>query len=299
MTSELLIAFSDQLAATVAKAGQWVVGVDARQRHTVSGMSWQAGVVVTAHHALRRDEDLTLILPTGGTAPATLVGRDPSTDLAVLRLDQTLPLPGFAPAAQVGQIVLALGRNEEGVSTSLGVVSALSGGWRTWRGGKIDQFLRPDLNLYPGFSGGPLVDSQGGLLGMNTAGLSRNLGLTIPVVTIRRVVGQLLSQGRVTRGYLGIGMQPVRLPENLRASLDLSGGVIVVNVEPGSPADQGGILLGDVLVRLAGTAVADPGDVLGLLGAEQVGQTVVAQVIRGGQLTELTISVGERPQRGG
>jgi S1-C subfamily serine protease len=181
----------------------------------------------------------------------------------------------------------------------MGVISGIGGSWRTWSGGQIDQFVRLDLTLYPGFSGGPLVNAQGCVVGINTAG-PRNQVLAIPTSTVNRVVDQLLAKGRITRGYLGLGMQPIRLPEALQKTLNLAAhcGIIVVAVQPDSPAEKAGALIGDVLVALDGQPVSDTPDVLAMLGPERVGNGVKASIIRGGVLSELMIPVGERPSKG-
>lgn len=293
-----LWAFSNNLADVVEGAGRTVVAVNSRQRLSASGIHWHQGVIVTADHAIKRDEEITVTLPEGHTVPATLIGRDPSTDLAVLKLEAELPVAevGDTSLLKVGHLVLALGRSaQHGLSASLGIISALSGAWHTWHGGQIDQFVRPDLTLYPGCSGGPLVNVQGQVVGINTSG-PRRMVLTIPTATVNRVVDQLLEKGHVARGYLGLGMQPVRLPKTITDTLQSSSnsGLIVVTVEPEGPAEQAGALIGDVLVALDDTPVSDTGDVQVILTPDRVGQPVRAQVIRGGELTELTITVGER-----
>jgi S1-C subfamily serine protease len=180
------------------------------------------------------------------------------------------------------------------------VISALGPRWRTWRGGEIDRLVRLDLVLYPGFSGGPLVDAAGHVVGVNTSALARDSRLAVPVTTVGRVVDELLRQGHVSRGYLGIGMQPVRLPDGLRAALGLpgDGGLIVVTVEPDGPAARAGLLLGDVLVALDGVPTADLDDVQGRLGGDRIGTTVTALVVRAGARAEVRVTVGERPRRG-
>jgi S1-C subfamily serine protease len=303
--SSALLALSNDLAEAVGRASQAVVAVHARPRMPSSGVHWRQGVIVTADHTVKRDEEVSVGLPDGRTVPAVLVGRDPSTDLAVLKL-QGLEFPtaeiGDATALRVGHVVLAVARPGErgrGLSASWGVISALGGPWRTWHGGQIDQFIRLDLTLYPGFSGGALVEARGRVMGINTSG-PRNMVLTIPPSTVDRVVGQLLERGRIARGYLGLGMQPVRLPESLKRTLNLSsaGGVIIVAVEPDSPAERAGLLIGDVLVALDGVPISDTADVQALLGPERVGTAVVPSIIRAGLLAERTIVVGERPQGG-
>jgi S1-C subfamily serine protease len=296
----VLAALSDDLTAAVERAGRSVVAIHARRRIPSSGVAWRSGVIVTASHTVTRDEDITLTLPDGGTAPATLAGRDETTGIAVLRTDAMGITPAehaSAGALRVGNLVLALGRPGTAITASLGVVSAVGGEWRTWQGGRIDQFVRLDIAVYDGFSGGPLVEAGGHVLGINSSGLARGMPLTIPATTVDRVADQVLAGGRLGRGYLGLASQPVRLPEGLRQSLHLAGdfGLVVVNVEPGGPAEQGGVLLGDILVTLDGAPVSDPRDVLAALTPERVGQAIPVRVLRGGQPTELAITVGQRP----
>jgi S1-C subfamily serine protease len=182
------------------------------------------------------------------------------------------------------------------VSASLGCISAVGGAWRAWQGGIIDHFVRLDLNIYLGFSGSPLVGADGRVLGINTSGLGRGSALTIPAVTVNRVVDALLTGGRVPRPYIGVGMQPVHLPDAIKSKLNLvnNGGVIVLSVEPGSPADKAGFLVGDVLVELGSTAITDIDDVQATLAPESVGQTIDASVVRGGERANLAVTIGER-----
>ena len=295
-----LLGLSNNLADVVEQAGSAVVAVNARHRIPSSGVHWRSGIIVTADHTVRRDEEITVTLPDNRTVPANLVGRDSSNDLAVLRLSDTqtqVAEIGDTESLKVGHIVLAVARpGESGLSASWGVVSAKGGSWRGWCGGQIDSFLRLDLTLYPGFSGGSLVDAAGNVVGIITSG-PRNMVLGIPVATVNRVIDTLLEKGRIARGYLGLGMQPVLLPDRLKNSLNLSsnGGVIVVNIEQNGPCDRAGLLIGDVLLSLDGKPVSDTGDVQAVLSPESVGQTINAQIIRGGALVSVAIAVGERP----
>jgi S1-C subfamily serine protease len=297
--SSALLALSNNLADVVEQAGRSVVIVNGRSRMSSSGVHWRQGIIVTADETIKRSEDITITLPDGRTLPATLVGRDPSTDIAILKL-QNVELPvaeiGEASLLKVGHMVLAVGRSSEsGLSASMGVVSALGGSWRSSYGGLIDQFVRLDLNLYPSIEGGPLVEATGRVVGITVSGPRRTV-LSIPASTINRVVDQLLSKGHIARGYLGLGMQPVRLPETLKNTLNLSsvGGVIVVNVESDGPADKSGMLIGDVLVAIDGTPVSDTGDIQAMLGSHSVGKILNVQIVRGGTLVEVALTVGER-----
>lgn len=299
-----LLGLSNDLAGAVETAGKSIVAVHARRHVAASGVVWRPGVVVTADHTIEREEGIKLTLPDGSTTGATLAARDPGTDLAVLKVEAGNLAPaaiGDAGELRVGHIVLAVARpGDHGLSASWGAVSALGGAWRTWSGGQIDRLIRPDLTLYPGFSGGPLVDARGRVAGINTSGLSRNLTLTIPASTVNRVVEQLLTRGRISRGYLGIAMQPVKLPESVVGSQGLSSnrGLIVVSVESGGPAEAAGILVGDVLLAVEGQAVTDTDSVQRMLDPDQIGKSITARVLRGGVPTDVVLTVGERPWKG-
>src|SRR3989475_2510645 len=265
--SAVLQSLSTELADAVESAGRAVVAIHARRRIPASGVHWRPGVVVATHHTITRDDNITVTLPDGMTAPATLAGRDPGTDLAVLKLAaQSLPAATLRPDTPptVGELVIALGRPGPSVTASWGVVSRVDGPWRTWHGAEIDSLLRLDLAIYDGFSGGPLIDAAGRVLGINTSGLARGVPVTIPVATVERVVPELLERGTIRRAYLGIGTQPVRVPESLAGKLELKGDValLIVSLESGGPADRAGLLLGDVLLELDGAEVSDPTDVL-------------------------------------
>jgi S1-C subfamily serine protease len=205
---------------------------------------------------------------------------------------------GNPSTLKLGQIVLAVGHGgNRGHFAGLGIVGGLGGPWRTWRGAEIERFIRPDLSLYPGFSGSALVDTQGLVVGINTTGLSRRSPLTIPTSTVHDVVGELLKKGRIARGFLGVGLQPVYLPDSLKHKLKLESqnGVILLGVEPDGPADEAGFLIGDVLLELDGKTMAKISDVQDILAPEYVGKTIKASLIRGGNSVECSITIGERP----
>ncbi len=291
MSTELA-AFSSELAAVVEKAAPSVVAVHARPRFPSSGVFWRPGVIVTAEHTIRHDEEIKVTLPNGSNATATLAGRDPGTDLAVLKADFPAPVLEVAKDSAVpGQIALTVGRSpDSGPNATMGIVSAVSGEWRTWRGGRLDQYIRLDLTLYPGSSGGAVVNIDGEILGIATSALSRIAGLAIPAATINRVLDQILTHGSVARGYLGVGLQPVELPDHQR-------GLIVLSLAPDGPAASAGVLLGDILVTLAGSPVADTDDIQTVLEGHPVGQSVEAGIIRGGVSRTIQVTVGERPRR--
>lgn len=298
-----LAALSNDLAAAVERADRSVVAIHARSRIPASGILWRKGVVVAADHTIKRDEEISITLHDGGRVPATLAGRDPTTDIAVLKLDTSesaVPATlGDASRLRAGHLVLIVGRPGDDVTASLGLVSIVGGEWRTWRAGKIDQYILLDAAIYDGFSGSPLVDVSGNVVGLNTSGVVRGRAMSIPTSTVNRVVDQLLAKGRIARGYLGLAMQPVRLPEDLAKSLGMPDalGLIIISVEPGGPGADGGALLGDVVVSANGHTVRDPRDLIAALGAESIGRPLKLRVVRAGSPRDLEIKVRERSAR--
>ncbi|HKT52058.1 MAG TPA: trypsin-like peptidase domain-containing protein [Candidatus Angelobacter sp.] len=301
MPDKIWAAVSNELATTTDTAGKSVVAVLGR-RHPSSGILFRADAIVTASHALRRDDEMAVVTGPGQKLKAQLAGRDAGTDLAVLRLEHSIdaPLAAWSSASnlRVGELVLALGRTWRGnIAASSGIISGLMAGpWRTWRNGELDQFIRPDLTLYPGFSGGPLVSSSGEFLGLNTAGLHRS-GITIPASTVQRVAAELLEKGAIERPYLGLGMQPVALPESLRSKLNLtaSEGLLVAHLDAGGPADKAGVLLGDLLIELGGHRLQDIESIQNVLRSAKPGQEIETRLIRAGVLAALRIRLEARP----
>jgi S1-C subfamily serine protease len=295
--SDVLQSLSHELAALTEKAGASVVRVEGRRRLPATGVIYAPGIVVTANHVVERDEDLVVGLPDGKTVPATLAGRDPSTDLAVLRAET-----GNAPAAtwvdpselKVGHLVLALGRPAESIMATLGVISALEDGSKLPSEMQIDTWLQTDVVMYPGFSGGPLVGADGKLLGINSSALMRGISLAVPAPTIRRVADTLLQHGKMKRGFLGVGAQAAKLPRALAERLGQEMGLIVMTVEPGSPADQGGLYMGDTLVALDGHPLREPEALIRALTGDMIGKKVVLKVVRSGELREIAVTIGER-----
>jgi len=289
-----LVALSNELAGAVEQAGRAVVAVNARPRFASSGVVWRPGVIVTAEHAIRRREEIGITLPDGRSTSATLVGRDAGTDLAVLKLAENgTPAATFGASETLrpGHVVLAIGRSpDSGVNATMGIMSAVSGPWRSWRGGQIDQYLRLDLTLYPGSSGGAVVDTAGRVLGIATSALSRIAGLAVPASTVNRVVDELLRAGHVSHGYLGLGLHPVALPDG-------NTGLIVLSAEADGPAARAGVLIGDIVVALGGKPVRDTDDIQSALDGQSVGKPIAAGIVRGGKVIEIDITVGERPRR--
>ncbi|MBE0690757.1 MAG: trypsin-like peptidase domain-containing protein, partial [Anaerolineae bacterium] len=249
--ADVLQNLSNDLAAAVETAAQSIVRVEGRRRQPASGIVWAAdGLIVTAHHVVERDENIKVGLPDGSKVAAALVGRDPTTDIAVLRVQASDLTPAnWAEAGnmRVGHLVVAAGRPDDSVQATLGILSSLDSGWRTVAGGLIDSYVQTDVVMYPGFSGGPLVSAAGPFLGMNSSALLRGVSVTIPAATLRRVVETLLAHGKVKRGFLGVSAQPVRLPSAIAESAGQETGLLLAVVEPGSPAEAASLMLGDTL----------------------------------------------------
>lgn len=296
-----LAAFSDSLASLVKAAAPSVVRVEARHGPPGSGIVFSAdGLVVTASHVVE-EEDIELGLEGGAAVRATLVGRDPTTDLVLLRAEaKDLVVAAWDDGAElaVGQLALSVMRPGKSARASLGVVNALgTESWRAPTGGRIDRYLETDIGLRRGFSGSLLLSAKGAAVGMNTAGLLRASAVAVVPSTIRRVAAALVEHGEVRRGWLGIGSQPARLPDGAAKDLGQPGGLLVVGVEKDSPADKAGILLGDVILAFDGVALRHPSDLLALLDEGRIGKDTPVKLLRGGKVEEKTITALARPRR--
>jgi S1-C subfamily serine protease len=297
--NNILSKLSDAMANAVEVAGAGTVMVNGRRRLPASGIAFASDLILTANHVLEREEDIPVILPDGSEFSSRLAGRDPGSDLAVLRLEKSvaaLAIPA-SEEAHVGQIVLALGRpSPNGIQASLGVVSAIGGPVRTGRGGLLERYIRTDAIPYPGFSGGPLVDSSGKVRGMNTSGLSRGASLVVPAGLAWQLAESLAKHGSVRRGYLGVRSQPVEVSAAQQEALSRQqeGGLLLVSVEKRSPAEAGGLMVGDILVGFDGQAVTYPDELFVLLAGEVVDRPIQLEVLRGGQPTQITVTIGER-----
>ena len=296
--TDTLSALSDGMADAVARVAAAVVRVNGRRRRAGSGVVIAQNTVLTASHVLEREEDLSVETADGRTLSARFAGRDHSSDLAVLKVEglDIEPATPVEGDARVGQISLAVGSPSrgEGPRATLGVVSAVGGPVRSRRGPRLERYIQTDATPYPGFSGGPLIDARGNVLGILVSGWGRGAAFAIPADIAWRTAGTLSEQGSVKRGYLGILSQPVRLPDGQSLGLTQGGGLLVVGVEDGSPADRGGLIVGDILATLDGQPVEDTDDLLVLLAGDRVGRAVPVKLVRGGELAEVEITVGER-----
>jgi S1-C subfamily serine protease len=287
--------FSDGLAAAVEKAAQSTVTVDARGRIPATGIVWSAdGEILTADHVIQRDESINVTLPDGTTHAAKVLGRDPGSDLALLKIEgaKGLAVPEWAEAVKVGNLIFAVGRPED-LQATLGSVVALGGPVRG-RFRYLEAYIQTDVTMYPGFSGGPLVDASGRVAGLNSSALARGASIAVPVAVARTLTDALRRDGHIQRGFLGVSTQPVRLAENIAAQLKQQSGLMIIGAEKDSPAEKAGLMQGDVLVRLGGQTVTDIEALQTALGPGTVGKTVTVKVVRGGELKDIPVTVGER-----
>ena len=295
--SNQLLDLSNAFAAATEKAGKSTLLINARNRMPASGIAISQDLVITADHVIEHEDDIVVILPDGTQLKATLAGRDPGTDLAVLRLEKASAHPAEKAAeAKVGQIVLALGRpSTEGIEASLGTISAISGPVRTQHG-LLDRYYRTDTTPYPGFSGGPLVDAEGNILGVNTSGFGRGMSITIPAGIAWQIGEELAKNGSIKRGYLGIRSQPVELNANAQTALKRvqPTGLLIVGLETDSPAEAGGLLVGDTLVGINGNPVSDHDELFSNLSGAVVGKNTPLEVLRGGQPQSINVTIQER-----
>ena len=302
--SKELIELSNALAQATDRAASSVVAVHTERRGSSSGIVWRSGVIVTSEHALRRDEEIQVTLPNGRVASASLAGRDPSTDIAVLKCAEAsnaAPEFGDAAALKPGSLTLVVGRTRvSGPVAALGVVSLVAPDRRTWTGASIVPYIRLDVGLQPTAVGGAVIDAQGRTVGMATPRFTRFGAIAVPASSINKITDTLLQKGRIPRGYLGVGLQPVRLPDALRDKLKWNEktAAIVMDVHPGGSADKAGIVIGDILISMDGQPVTGLEDVQSHLAGEAIGKTLPLKFVRGGAIQEGSIVVAERPHGG-
>jgi serine protease Do len=301
-SSSTLTELSSQLASAVETAANSVVSIHARRRIPSSGIVWRDGVVVSASHTVRRDDEIPVTLPNGKSTVAKVAGRDSATDLIALRVEGTrshVASRADSSSLRVGSLVLAVGRPGANVSASFGIVSAVGEGWRTWQGARIDRVLRLDLAVYDGFSGGPLVDASGAVLGLNNSALARGTPLALPAAAVDKVLDELLERGHVRRPFIGIAVQPVELSASLTKQHGLQGdtGLLIISIADASPAEKAGMLVGDLLLEANGSALSGPDDLLDALSSVSKEGAVTLKFLRGGTVKTASITPADRGGR--
>lgn len=299
MSKNIFTELSEAMANAAEAAGKYTVMVDARRRFPASGIAFAKDMILTADHVVERDEDIKILLGNGNEVSARLAGRDPGTDLAVLKLDSASADPAdiAKSPARVGQFVLALGRpSSRGIESSFGTVNALGGPVRTGRGGMLEKYIKTDVVSYPGFSGGPLINGEGQVFGINTSGFGGGGAITIPTEIAWKVAETLAAHGKIKRGYLGIRSQTVNLPAEAQSQLkrEQETGLLVVGLERDSPAEKGGLIVGDLLVGVSGVAVEHHDELFVRLSGDVVGKSTPLDILRGGKLQVVNVVVGER-----
>jgi S1-C subfamily serine protease len=297
MTNDLLTTFSNQLADAVEAAAPSVVQVQGRRR-PASGLVYADTVVLTTVRALGREDGLHVRRHDGETLDAELAGWDPTTSLAVLRVNGLGAKP-IAPAetpARVGHLAVAVARSwSNAVTASAGMVSVIGGPLPTGRRRAIDQVIRTNAPMHDGFAGGAFLDTSGALVGIATATAIRGLGVVIPASIAWKTAATVLEHGRLKRGYLGVAGQRVTLGQDQQGALKREAGLLVVGITSGSPASTAQLLVGDILLDFDGRPIDSPEDLLDLLLGDRVGRSVQIRVLRGGTAVDVPIVVGERP----
>jgi S1-C subfamily serine protease len=287
--------FSSGLADRIAAAAAFTVGIRTGKRPT-SGILWRPDVVVASEQMLPEDAAALVVVQAGQTVNATLAGRDPSTNVAVLKLETPLQgvLPSAAEPVRVGNLTLLVGADLHGRATGrLAMVHALGEAWHSMAGGRIDALIR--LQTLLGLDeGGPVLSLAGGLIGMSTSGPRRRT-IVIPTATIARVVDPLLADGRIARGWLGIGLQPVVIPDNFRQTAERENGLMVVGLAGGGPSETAGVLPGDIVLDIDGTPAGRPRALTASLGPDRIGQAVVLRLLRAGAVQTISVTIAARP----
>jgi S1-C subfamily serine protease len=292
---DMIEQFSSSLADRIAAASPFVVSIRGGKRQT-SGILWRPDVVVASEQILPEDTTAFQVTRGGQTVAATLAGRDKGTNVAVLKLETGLEgaLPPAADPLRVGNLALVAGADATGNTTGrLAMVHALGDAWHSMAGGRIDALIRLDARLGMD-EGGPVLSLAGGLIGMSTSGPRRRT-IVIPTETLSRVIDPLLAEGRIARGWLGVGLQPVMIPDSFRQTAERDSGLMVVGLVNGGPAETAGILPGDIVLDIDGAQAGRPRALTASLGPDRIGQSVALRVLRAGAVQTIGVTIAARP----
>jgi S1-C subfamily serine protease len=292
----VLSALSDMLVARFAAARDSVAAIRLSERAHLAAILWQHDVLVTSEQSLPERDSLEIILADGSCIPGRLAGRDPATNVAIVRLERSVRAPTLSAAVpQIGSLVIAAGSDGGGrPSARLGMVNAVGPEWHSMRGGRIEARIQLDIRLAANEEGGPALDAAGGWLGMTTFG-PRGQVLVIPAATVERIAPNLLASGRVPQGWLGVALRPVAVPDELREAAGETSGLMVMSLSPEGPAAKAGVVAGDIILSIDGTSARRLRHVLARLGGDSIGKHVLLRVVRGGGVIGIEAAITERP----
>jgi S1-C subfamily serine protease len=295
--------YSAAISGLVEKAGAYVAAIKSAPYRVTSGVVFREDLIAVNNHLLKREGKIPVHLPAGEAAEATILGRDPALDVAVLKVQGAhwpIPRTEDESALRAGALAVVVGRTlDAGLSASAGILGAVGGPRRSWRGGELEHFLRLDVNLYPSQAGAAVVSATGGFMGMATAAILRHSALAVPMGTLHSVADELLTDGGIRQGYLGVGLQPVSIPEHLRNKSPLAGetGLMIVSIEPGTSAEKAGLQLGDILIAIGGTSLTRVESLMGALRGTQLGKPVIFSIVRAGEVASVEIEIAARAGR--
>ena len=295
-----LQSYSAAISSLIERAGAYVAAVKSAPYRITSGVIFRQDLIAVNNHLLKREGKIPVHLPSGDAAEANIVGRDPALDVAILQVPSAhwgVPATEEDVALRAGALAVVVGRTlDAGLSASAGILGAVGGPRRSWRGGELERFLRLDVNLYPSQAGAAVVSASGGFVGMATAAILRHSALAVPMGTLNSTANELLSEGGIRQGYLGVGLQPVSIPEHLRTKSPLAGetGLMIVSIEPGTSAEKAGLQLGDILIVAASTSLTHVESLMGTLRGSLIGKPMRFTILRAGEVTTMEIEIAER-----
>jgi S1-C subfamily serine protease len=298
-----LPSYSAAISGLVEKAGAHVAAIKSAPYRITSGVIFREDLIAVNNHLLKREGKIPVSLPNGDSAEATILGRDPALDLAVLQVPHAKwpsPEPEDDSALRAGALAVVVGRTlDAGLSASVGILGAVGGPRRSWRGGELERFLRLDVNLYPSQAGAAVVSASGRFVGMATAAILRHSALAVPMGTLHSVAQEMLTEGGIRQGYLGVGLQPVAIPEHLQSKTPLAGetGLMIVSIEPGTSAEKASLQLGDILLAAGKTSLTQVESMMGALRGAAIGKPMLFTIVRAGEVTTVEIAIAPRPER--